>query len=411
MKGSTFKRCGCRDSDEKPLGDRCLHLRKPSHGSWFYRADIGSDPATGKRREQRKGGFRTAKEAEAALAQVVAAVTTGEHRHDGGVTVGEWLTGWLARKVDDGKADVRGGIRPSTAVMYRAYVEGTLVPRLGRVRLGDLRHSHVERLIRDLRAEGRGAASIRRLHAVLRSALSDAVRNRMIRENVASNVAGLPERSARRPDPWQPDQLGTFLDFTAAHRYGPLYEFLAFTGLRRGEACALRWADVDLPGRTLTVRSSLVQVGGAWVEGKPKTDSGSRRVDLGERTVGLLLMVQLAQAQERDQWAEAYRDNGRVFAREDGSDLSPEAVSKTFARLARAVRLPPMRLHDLRHVAASLMIATGANMAVVSKRLGHSNIAVTADLYGHLFESAGRAAADAAEALVPARRSLNPIGA
>src|SRR5674476_794250 len=270
MKGLTFKRCGCREElpdgkpgKGKPLGDKCPALGKSSHGSWFYRADIGPDPLTGKRREQRKGGFRTAKEAQSALAQVVAAVSTGEHRHDERLTVGEWLTAWLARKVEDGRNEVHGGIRPSTEVMYRTYVEGTL---------------------RDLRAEGKGDATIRRTHAVLRSALSQAKRSRLVSENVAQDVNGLPERGKSRPAPWEPEQLGKFLDATASHRFGPLYEFLAFTGLRRGEACALRWSDVVLEDRVLNVRSSLVQVGPKWIEGKPKTASGERRVDLGERT-------------------------------------------------------------------------------------------------------------------------------
>ena len=360
MKGSTFKRCGCREElpdgkpgKSKPLGDRCPALGKSSHGSWFYRADIGPDPLTGKRREQRKGGFRNAKEAQSALAQVVAAVSTGEHRHDERLTVGEWLTAWLARKVEDGQNDAHGSIRPSTAVMYRTYVEGTLIPQLGQFRLGELRHSHVERMLRDLHAGGKGDATIRGAHAVLRSALSQAKRARLVSENVAQDVKGLPERGKSRPSPWEPEQLGRFLDATASHRFGPLFEFLAFSGLRRGEACALRWSDVVLEDRALNVRSSLIQVGPKWIEGKPKTASGERRVDLGERTVGLLLMVQLAQDEDRKRWGATYRDNGRVFAREDGADLSPEAVTKTFRRLATSTGLRTMRLHDLRHVAAS----------------------------------------------------------
>lgn len=405
MRGSTFKRCGCRDLNGKPVGDACPNLSRSGHGSWFYRTDIGPHPITGRRREQRKGGFPTAKAAQAALAAVVVEVSTGEHRDDGRMTVGAWLTLWLARKIDDGQAGAQGGIRASTAVMYRAYVTDTLIPHLGRVRLGDLRHSHVEKLLRDLRAEGRGAVTIRRIHAVLRSALSDAHRTRLVRENVAANITGLPERSKARPAPWEPEMLGRFLDATASHRFGALYEFLAFTGLRRGEACALRWSDVDLERRVLRVRSSLTQVGGSWVEGKPKTDSGVRRVDLGVRTVALLLAVELRQAQERAVLGDGYRDDGRVFARPDGADVSPEVVTKDFARASRDAGLPHMRLHDLRHVAASLMIASGTDITIVSKRLGHSTIGVTADLYGHLFASAGQAAADAAEALVPGRTS------
>ena len=125
------------------------------------------------------------------------------------------------------------------------------------------------------------------------------------------------------------------------------------------------------------------------------------------RRVRWLRMVQLAQDQERERWGAAYRDNGRVFAREDGSDLSPETVTKTFRRLATSMGLPTMRLHDLRHVASSLIISSGADIAVMSKRLGHSTIGVTSDLYGHLFASAGQAAADAAEALVPAHSAVS----
>jgi integrase len=142
-----------------------------------------------------------------------------------------------------------------------------------------------------------------------------------------------------------------------------------------------------------------------WIVGKPKTASSERRVDLGERTAGLLLMVQLAQGEERKRWRAAYRDNDRVFAREDGSDVSPEAVAKTFRFLATATGLRSMRLHDLRPVAASLMNSSGADIA--SKRLGHSTIGVTSDLYGHLFASAGQAAADAPGALASAHSAVS----
>ncbi len=237
MKGSTFKRCGCRDGNGKPMGDACPNLSRSGHGSWFYRADIGPNPTTGQATRATKGRLPDCQGRSR---------SPGHSRRRG--------LHWRAprRRADDGR-----------------------------------------RLLRDLRAEGRGAVTIRRIHAVLRSALSDAHRTRLVRENVAANITGLPERSKARPTPWEPDMLGRFLDETAWHRFGALYEFLAFTGLRRGEACALRWADVDLERRVLTVRSSLTQVGGSWVEGKPKTDSGQRRVDLGARTVALLLIVKV----------------------------------------------------------------------------------------------------------------------
>ncbi len=396
MKGSVFRRCGCRDASGRPLAN-CPRLgRERGHGSWYYRADIGRDPGTGRRREQKKGGFATKTEAEAALAKVVAAVSTGEHRHDGRITVGTFLQEWLADRVAD-------GLRPSTALSYRRYIEMDLAPALGHLRLGDLRPGHVERLLRDLRAAGRGTTTVRRIHATLRSALTSARRARLVAYNAAIDVA-LPTERPAKVRPWEPDELAGFLDHAAGHRLGALFEVLAFTGLRRGEACALRWDDVDLERGVITVRSQLVEVGGRAVEGKPKTRSGEdRRVDIGPRTIGALLAHQLHQQAERDAWGPAHRDSGRVFTREDGEDLTPSQVTKVFARLSSAAGLRPIRLHDLRHGAASLMLAGGADIAVVSKRLGHSSIRVTADTYHHLLEGAGRKAADAAEGLVRPR--------
>jgi integrase len=398
VKGSTFRRCGCRDDAGKLL-TACSRLgRERGHGSWYYRADVGRD-AAGRRREQRKGGFTTKAEADAALAAVLHAANTGEHRHDGRQTVGAYLGEWLAGREAD-------GLRASTAVMYRLYIERDIAPALGAVRLGDLRPGHVEKLLRDLRTAGRGPTTIRRIHATLRSALTFARRARLVPYNAATDVA-LPSASPAKVRPWEPAELAAFLDHTSEHRLGALFEVMAFTGLRRGEACALRWSDIDLEHGVIIVRSQLVEVGGRAVEGKPKTRSGEdRRVDIGQRTIGALMAHRLVQDAERATWGAGYRDDGRVFAREDGSDLVPSQVTKIFARLTGSAGLRPVRLHDLRHGAASLMLAGGADIAVVSKRMGHSSIRVTVDTYSHLLSGVGRQAADAAEALVRPRATI-----
>lgn len=397
MKGSTFRRCGCRDDAGKLL-TKCPRLGQRGHGTWYYRADVGA--GTGQRREQRKGGFSTKAEADAALAKVLASVSTGEHRHDDRQTVCTYLEAWLTERE-------RGTIRPSTAVMYRLYIERDIVPAIGSVRLGDLRPGHVDKLLRKLAADGRGPTTIRRVHATLRSALTSARRARLVAYNAATDVE-LPRATAGKVSPWQPSELGTFLDHVSGDRLGALFEVMAFTGLRRGEACALRWADVDILGGVITVRTQLVEVGGHAVEGKPKTRSGEdRRVDLGSRTVGVLMEHRLRQDAEREAFEAGYTDNDRVFAREDGTDLSPSAVTKLFGRLSAAAELRPVRLHDLRHGAASLMIGSGTDIAVVSKRMGHSSIRVTVDTYAHLMDGVGRAAADAAEGLVRPRATAS----
>lgn len=318
MKGSTFRRCGCRDKTGRQVKD-CPRLgRERGHGSWTYRVDVGRDPVTLKRREQRKGGFKTKAAAEEQLAKVLASVSTGEHRHDAKQTVATYLPEWLDRKIAD-------GLRPSSALMYRRYIDADIVPSLGLVRLGDLRPGHVERMLRDLANAGRGATTRRRIHAVLRSALSSAKRARLVTYNAASDVE-LPKLPRPKAHPWEPYELGTFLDHAAADRLGALFEVLAFTGLRRGEACALRWADVDPERGRLIVRSQLIQVDGKTIEVIPKTRSGdARRVDLGADTVAALMAHRLTQDLEHQQW-------GRLTSTTTG--CSPARTARTCPRSA-----------------------------------------------------------------------------
>jgi integrase len=154
-----------------------------------------------------------------------------------------------------------------------------------------------------------------------------------------------------------------------------------------------------------------VQIGHDVVFGPPKTASGeARRVDLDEQTVGALMAHRLAQDAERATWGDAWVDSGLVFTREDRTGWHPEVVTKRFIALAVEAELRPVRLHDLRHGQASLMLAAGVPLAVVSKRLGHSSTTITSDTYSHMLEGVGRQAAEAAAALVP-RGVARAIGA
>jgi len=255
-----------------------------------------------------------------------------------------------------------------------------------------------------LRTVNAGPSTVRRVHATLRSALSDAKRRRLISYNPAVDVA-LPKTSRPKVRPWEPGELGKFLDHAASDRLGVLFEVMAASGLRRGEACGLRWADVDLERGRLVVRQQVVVIGHELRFGPPKTASGDARVvDLDDGTVGALLGHRLAQDTERAEWGQAYADHGLVFARENGEPLHPETVTKRFGKLAAGAGLRAVRLHDLRHGQASLMLAAGVPLAVVSKRLGHSSVSITSDTYSHLLEGVGREAAERAAALVPRNR-------
>ncbi len=412
MKGSVYKRCGCMQEYDARGNRKACKLR---HGSWVFVADAGRKP-DGKRRQIKRGGFRTQAGAQAELAALSDSVVKGTHAHDERQTVAAFLVKWLHEKAAN-------GLRPTTARSYRQHIDGYLVPHLGRHRLGELRPSHVEEMLRGIaaaRSDGQKIrpATVRRVHATLRSALGTAKRRRLVAFNAALDVE-LPASQRPKVRPWEPAELGAFLDHCASDRLGVLFEVIAATGMRRGEALGLRWEDVDTERGRLVVRQQVIQLNQreraactvcrqehtGLAFGQPKTSSGdARMIDLDAGTVGTLIAHNLAQAVERVDWGEAYSDHGLVFAREDGTPISPERVTKRFAELVKECGLRRVRLHDLRHGQASLMLAAGVPLAVVSKRLGHSSIAMTSDTYSHLLEGVGRDASERAMALVPRGR-------
>jgi hypothetical protein len=256
MRGSVYKRCTCPAAvDSKGRRKAC----KLSHGSWYYVADLPPAP-DGLRRQDKRGGFATKAAAEQALAAVLDEASRGLAAHDGGHHLGDYLDGWLETKE-------RAGLRGNTLVVYRHHVEHFLKPHLGALRLRDLRPTHVEQLLRVI-AEPRpghrqlGPATVRRVHATLRSALSSATRRRLITHNPAKDIE-LPKARRPRVRPWEAAELGAFLDHLGADPLAPVFETIAATGLRRGEALGLRWDDVDLERRVLVVRQQLLQVADA----------------------------------------------------------------------------------------------------------------------------------------------------
>ncbi|MEU6781439.1 site-specific integrase [Nonomuraea angiospora] len=239
-------------------------------------------------------------------------------------------------------------------------------------------------------------------------AFSAAYEQRLVAERAAA-TGKPPERfrvwlATSRPSPvmvWTPAQLGVFLDFAVRDRLYALYHLIAFRGLRRGEACGVRWVDADLDEGLLGVVKQLVVVGKTVKEGDLKTESSEAVVALDKGTVAVLRAHHLLQTQERLAWGGVWTDSGRIFTREDGSPLKPDWLSERFERMSFRAGLPPIRLHDLRHGAATLSLAAGNDMKVTSAMLRHSSLRITGDLYTAVLPEVAHAAAEASAALVP----------
>lgn len=270
-------------------------------------------------------------------------------------------------------------------------------------------------------------ATIHRVHATLMSALNSAVKRKLIPANPAAHVE-VP--SGRRPKAvvwtpsrvelwkssgvratvavWTAEDAGAFLDSISDHRLYPLFHLIAYRGLRRGEAVGIRWVDVDLDARSLAITQQVIQLGWKTEVGEPRTDSGVRTVALDKATVAVLRRWKQAQDAEAAILGAAWPTTGLVFTREDGSPLHPAHVTTAFQDLYAAAGLPPIRLHDLRHTAASLALQAGVPLKVVSELLGHSSLAITADTYTSVLPVVAHAAAEAVADTIPrARRSNN----
>ena len=402
-----------RPSQYRGVYQRCNSTCPPRDGRcrthmWSFHVELPDGP-DGKRRQVTKGGFSTPKEAEAARQDVLREHRDGTLPRDGGKRpLGAYLLEHLALKIE------RGELRDTTADSYRHYTD-LLVVKLGRVKLVDLTPQMIERTYLDLMRERQvGPTTVRRIHAVVSGALRAAHKSGLVPRNVGSLVT-LPKSERPKVRPWSAQQYGMFLAWVEEHepRWLPPYLVAGLSGLRRGELAALRWDDIDLTTGVVAVERQRVSVPGnrrrsepaTVVERTTKTAAGERVAFLPPAACTVLRQWRTVQLRERLAAGEAYQDGGYLFCWEDGRPYHPETITKTFSRLARRASLPHVRLHDLRHLAASLHLAAGTEMGVVSKLLGHSSVKITIDTYSHLAEQTGRDAVERAAGLVPWTRS------
>lgn len=365
--------------------------------------------------------------------------------------LGPYLDEWLRGKKRE--------LRPSAYATVESHVRVHLKPHLGKFEVDKLRVADVNKMLEDIAErnerieqgleKGRitGPVMQERIVDTLRNALEDAIPEGVITFNPAK-YAKLPpakkakpliwtgprieafnehyqkalaaerarhpgrhvdpfkiwRRSSLRPSKvmiWTPEQTGRFLDRAMLDRLYALYHLVAFRGLRRGEACGAERPDLDLKAAQLAVRTARVVVGWEIAEGDVKTEASDAPVSLDKATVVTLTVYLEQQAKEREEWGDAWVDSGKIFTKENGEALHPAWVTTSFLHIAFEAGLPPIRLHDLRHGAATLARLAGVETKVISEMLRHSTTRITDDLYGAVPLEVSRDAAERIAAVVP----------
>ena len=345
----------------------------------------GVDASTGRPKRRWHAAGETRAEAEKLLAELVKRVHDGDYRTPDKITVGDYLLHrWLPAK--------QTRLKPTTAGVYERNIRLHINPSIGHIPLQKLQPEDLDglyaRLLTDGKRNGKdgglSARSVRAVHTTIQSALSDAVRKGTVVRNVA-DLADPPAagRSEQAMSVWTSDELRCFLEAISGHDLNPLYLLAATTGMRRGELAGLTWRNVDLDAARLTVNRQILSVGYNLIESSLKSATSRRTIDLDPLTVVELRRHRRSQLEQRMATGRRSED-GYVFAKPDGSPVHPDYISQTFRRAVAKLEVPRIRLHDLRHTHASILLQQGVNAKVVSERLGHSSVAFTMTVYQHV---------------------------
>lgn len=317
------------------------HIFQRSEGSWTIVLDVGRkvDPATGKlKRIQKWKTVRgTKKEAQAELTNMLHNLSRGQVISPSRMTLGEWLEEWLKSAIQPHK-------RLRTYETYRSVIERHLKPVLGQYRLCDLRASHLQAYYQ---SEKVAPATLQQHHTILHSALKAATMQDLIPRNAASLVIGKPRRRDGHENIlqncWEPEEARKFLDTAKAHstHAAALYSVALDSGARKAELCGLKWSEVDIERRSISIVRQLVKVREEPLFGPPKNGK-SRTVQLDEKTIEVLRKQKAAQAAQKLLLGTSYRDHGLVFSRDFGQPLTLNNIGqREFARLIKAAGVKP----------------------------------------------------------------------
>ena len=322
-------------------------ISKRADGRWMAQADLGWQD--GKRCRKAVYGH-TKREVQEKLRELLHRKERGQSPVPERETIGTFLRRWL-----DGK---RGHVRSRTSARYEQIVRAHLLPSLARIRLAKLTPQDVAECLQRVEAAG-SAYMARGAREVLRTALNQAVRWELVSRNVAT-LTDAPRHRARQITPLTPGQAAALLKAVASHRLEALITVAVGLGLRQGEALGLRWEDIDLDAGVLAVRQTLERAGTEPRFGEPKTARSRRTINMPDIVTVALRRHRTRQLEERLAAGPRWHESRLVFTTTIGTTMDKSRLHTVFQGILRGAGLPSIRYHDLRHTAATLLLAQGS---------------------------------------------------
>jgi integrase len=364
---------------------------KRGENVWQVRISLGRDPNTGTRRYHNHTIRGTKKDAQKYLNGILRDIDMGTFVEPSGKTLDQYLNDWL-------ETSAKSRIGENTFRTYTDYLKRYVRPTLGAYKLSSIQPLNIQELYTQMQDDGLSARTVRYAHAILSSALKQAVKWRLLQVNPASFV-DLPRQKRQEMQVLTPKQVGLFLKATDGDRYAVLFAFALATGMRPSEYLALQWKDVDLKAGTVIVQRSLVRLNKEWKFAETKTARSRRTIPLPKTVTRQLKSHKQRQAAERLKAGSGYNNNDLVFATQSGLPVNlHNLLHQNFKPILVKAKLPKIiRLYDLRHTCATLLMGAGENPKVVSERLGHASIALTLDVYSHVLPTMQEKAAERLE--------------
>ncbi len=370
------------------------HLTQRTKGTWSIVIDVGNDPVTGKRKQRWHTIKGTKRDAERELRHILVSMDNGIYLKPNRLSVGEWLLQW-----HDNYVLIHD--TPSTQESYGYIIRQHLIPALGRVPLTQLRPHQIQdyyaQALKNGRLDGKGGLSPTTVlyhHRILSEAISHAVKMELAVRNVAE-ATDPPRRSHPKINILNPGDIPKFLEYARETPYYVYFCLLLCTGLRYGEGLALRWGSLDGGMTTISVNETARKMNSGKYNLKDTKTSHSRRmVTMPE---SLTVLMEQYRLDKQLLWMQCGRELAEadfIFARPDGTLPDHASITRSFSGILQQAGLHHIRIHDLRHTHATLLLKAGVHPKIVSERLGHASVAITLDIYSHVLPGLQEAAAE-----------------
>jgi integrase len=374
-------------SKKRGNGEGSIHRRKG--GGWCAQYTVYT--AKGRKRKTLYG--RTRAEVAAKLSKALSERESGIHFDAGNLTLEDYLDRWLIVSVQD-------TVRQRTWERYEQIARLHIKPALGKLRLKALTPTHVRSLYREKLDTGLATRTVQYIHTTLHKALKDAVADALVPRNVTEGIKA-PRPKRKEVNALSADQVQMFLSMARGDRFEALYIVAVHCGLREGELLGLRWEDIDLDTGTLAVRRTLSETKSSGHIFEPPKNEKGRNVRLTNSAIEALKRHRAAQNEERLRLGTLWQDQGLVFPSRKGTTMNAKNLtSRSFKPILEQAGLPNIRLHDLRHTCATLLLSRGVHPKLVQELLGHATISITLDTYSHVLPSMGDQTVTAMESVL-----------